>query len=100
MTGILVQWLLYAIALLVVSKIVPGFHVAGLWPALIASLVIGLLNATLGFFLKVIVPLIPRELLVQHVGDETRAALRIILEKGDGKPPDVMRIEEEPGDGS
>jgi len=54
MIGILVQWLLYAIALLVVSKVVPGFHVAGLWPALIASLVIGLLNATLGFFLKVV----------------------------------------------
>ena len=32
----------------------PGFHVAGLWPALIASLVIGLLNATVGLFLKII----------------------------------------------
>jgi putative membrane protein len=54
MVALLVQWLLYAIALLVVSKIVPGFTVTGLWPALIASLVIGLLNATLGFFLKVV----------------------------------------------
>lgn len=54
MLGLLVQWLLYAIALMVVSKIVPGFYVAGLWPALIASLVIGLLNATLGFFLKIV----------------------------------------------
>jgi putative membrane protein len=52
--ALLVQWLLYAIALLVVSKIVPGFHVAGLWPALIASLVIGLLNATVGLVLKII----------------------------------------------
>jgi putative membrane protein len=52
--ALLVQWLLYAIALMVVSKIVPGFHVAGLWPALIASLVIGLLNATLGLLLKII----------------------------------------------
>jgi putative membrane protein len=52
--ALLVQWLLYAIALLVVSKIVPGFHVAGLWPALIASLVIGLLNATIGLLLKII----------------------------------------------
>jgi putative membrane protein len=52
--GLLFQWLLYALALLVVSKIVPGFHVQGLWPALIASLVIGLLNATLGFFLKIL----------------------------------------------
>jgi putative membrane protein len=54
MMALLFQWLLYAIALMVVSKIVPGFQVAGLWPALIASLVIGLLNATLGFLLKII----------------------------------------------
>jgi putative membrane protein len=54
MMALLFQWLLYAIALMVVSKIVPGFQVAGFWPALIASLVIGLLNATLGFLLKII----------------------------------------------
>jgi putative membrane protein len=52
--ALLLQWLLYAIALMVVSRIVPGFHVAGLAPALIASLVIGLLNATLGLVLKII----------------------------------------------
>jgi len=39
--ALLIQWLLYAIALLIVSKIVPGFHVTGLLPAMIASLVIG-----------------------------------------------------------
>ncbi len=54
MLGLLVQWLLYAIALLVVSRLVPGFAVAGLWPAMIAALVIGLLNATVGFFLKIV----------------------------------------------
>ena len=54
MIGLLVQWLLYAIALLVVSRIVNGFDVVGLWPAMIAALVIGLLNATLGFFLKIV----------------------------------------------
>jgi putative membrane protein len=37
-----------------VSRIVPGFHVTGFVPALIASLVIGLLNATVGLFLKII----------------------------------------------
>lgn len=52
--ALLIQWLLYAVALLLVSRIVPGFHVAGLWPALIAALVIGLLNATVGFFLKIV----------------------------------------------
>lgn len=54
MLGLLVQWLLYAVALMIVSRIVPGFYVQGLWPAMIASLVIGLLNATVGFFLKII----------------------------------------------
>jgi len=54
MMGLLVQWLLYAIALLVVSRIVPGFHVDGLWPAMVAAVVIGLLNATAGFFLKIV----------------------------------------------
>jgi len=54
MLGLLVQWLLYAIALLLVSRLVPGFVVTGLGPAMMAALVIGLLNATLGFFLKII----------------------------------------------
>jgi putative membrane protein len=54
MLGLLVQWLLSAIALLIVSRLVPGFHVDGLWPAMIASLVIGLLNATVGLILKII----------------------------------------------
>ena len=52
--ALLLQWILTAIALLIVSRIVPGFQVAGLVPALIAALVIGLLNATLGFVLKII----------------------------------------------
>lgn len=54
MLALLLQWFLYALALLLVSEIVPGFHLSGLWPALIAALVIGLLNVTLGFFLKVV----------------------------------------------
>lgn len=54
MIRILLQWLLSAIALLVVSQIVPGFIVQGLGPALWAALVIGLLNATLGLLLKVV----------------------------------------------
>jgi len=51
---LLLQWLLSALALLVVSHLVPGFHVRGLLPALIAAVVIGLLNATVGLFLKII----------------------------------------------
>ncbi len=51
---LILHWILSALALLVVSHFVPGFHVRGLVPALIAALVIGLLNATLGLFLKII----------------------------------------------
>jgi len=54
MLGLLVHWLLSALALLIVSHFVPGFRVHGLGPALIASLVIGLLNATVGLVLKII----------------------------------------------
>jgi len=54
MLALLLHWILCAIALLIVSKLVPGFHVQGLGPALIASLVIGLLNATVGLFLKIV----------------------------------------------
>jgi putative membrane protein len=54
MVRLLVQWILTAVALLVVSHLVPGFYVQGLGPALVAALVIGLLNATVGFFLKIV----------------------------------------------
>jgi putative membrane protein len=54
MLRLLVHWIANAIALLIVSKIVPGFQVASLTAALIAVIVIGLLNATLGFFLKIV----------------------------------------------
>ena len=50
---LLLNWLLSAIALLIVSRLVPGFVVNGLVPALIAAVVIGLLNATVGLLLKV-----------------------------------------------
>ncbi len=51
---LLLHWILSALALLVVSHLVPGFHVNGLLPALIAAVVIGLLNATVGLFLKIV----------------------------------------------
>ncbi len=54
MIRILLQWVLSAVALLVVSQIVSGFTVQGMGPALVAALVIGLLNATLGLLLKII----------------------------------------------
>lgn len=50
----IVNWLLSALALILVTYIVPGFHVSGILAALIAAVIIGLLNATIGLFLKVI----------------------------------------------
>ncbi len=51
---LLMNWLLSAISLLLVSHFMPGFYVRGFGSALIAALVIGLVNATLGLFLKII----------------------------------------------
>jgi putative membrane protein len=54
MLRLLLHWIVNAVALLIVSEIVPGFQVATLGAALIAVIVIGLLNATLGLLLKII----------------------------------------------
>jgi putative membrane protein len=43
-----------SLSLLIVSYVVPGFVVTGLGPALIASLIFGFLNATLGLVLKIL----------------------------------------------
>lgn len=51
---LLLNWLLSAVALLIVSYLVPGFHVEGFKAALIAAIVIGLINATLGMLLKLV----------------------------------------------
>ncbi len=51
---LLVRWLLHAVALLVVAYVVPGFHVDSFSAALIAVLIIGFLNMTLGLLLKAI----------------------------------------------
>ena len=51
---LVINWLLSALAVWVVSELVPGFHVANITAALIAALVIGFVNATLGLLLKII----------------------------------------------
>lgn len=51
---LLLNWLLSAIGLLIVSHVIPGFYVRDFTAALIAALVIGLVNATLGLLLKII----------------------------------------------
>ncbi len=54
LTEILISWLLSALILLVVAYVVPGFHISGIGAALVAVILIGLLNATLGLFLKIV----------------------------------------------
>lgn len=50
----LLHWLLSALSVWIVSRLVPGFSVSGPVAALIAAVVIGFVNATLGFFLKIV----------------------------------------------
>lgn len=54
MLGILVTWVISAISLLIVAYVIPGFKVDSFKTALLAALVIGLVNATLGIFLKIV----------------------------------------------
>ena len=51
---LLVRWVLSAIALMIVANFVRGIEVRGFGTALVAAVIIGLLNATLGLFLKVV----------------------------------------------
>src|SRR5437763_14079672 len=51
---LLVRWLINAISLLIVAHFVRGFVVHGFVAALVAAIVIGLLNATFGLFLKIV----------------------------------------------
>jgi putative membrane protein len=54
MTKMLAHWILSALCLLLVAQFVPGFFVRGLGTALIAAVVIGLVNGTIGMLLKVL----------------------------------------------
>ena len=51
---LLLRWLASAAALLLVAVLVPGVVVDGFGTALVASLVIGLINATIGLVVKLI----------------------------------------------
>ena len=54
MIKILAHWVLSALCLLLVARYVPGFFVKGIGTALIAAVVIGLVNGTIGALLKLI----------------------------------------------
>ncbi|MGZ4843533.1 MAG: phage holin family protein [Candidatus Angelobacter sp.] len=51
---LLVRWLINAVSLIIVAYIVPGFELHGFVAALIAALVFGFVNATLGLVLKIL----------------------------------------------
>lgn len=50
----IIHWVLSGVALLIVAQILPGIEVDGLSAALIAAFVIGLVSATVGLILKVV----------------------------------------------
>jgi putative membrane protein len=54
MVRLLLHWILNAVALLLVAHFIDGFNVSSFISALIAVVVIGLFNATLGLLLKII----------------------------------------------
>ncbi|MGC2661371.1 MAG: phage holin family protein [Bryobacteraceae bacterium] len=54
MRYLIVHWLISGVALLIVANILPGIEVESFGSALIAALVIGLVTATVGFVLKLL----------------------------------------------
>ena len=54
MTSLLVNWLLSALSLVIVANVIRGFQISGFGAALIAAIVIGFVNGTLGFLLKIV----------------------------------------------
>src|SRR4029079_2844866 len=54
MIRLIVNWIFSAVALMIVAHVVGGFTVASFTSALIAAVVIGFANATIGFILRVL----------------------------------------------
>jgi putative membrane protein len=53
MVRLLIKWILHALALLITAHLVPGFLIQSFGAALVAAVVVGLLNVTLGAILKI-----------------------------------------------
>lgn len=54
MVSLLLHWVISAASLMIVAYLFPGIKVTGLGAALIAPIVIGLINATIGPVLKIL----------------------------------------------
>ena len=50
----LINWLVSAISLMIVAHVIRGFEISGFGTALIAAIAVGLVNATIGLFLKIV----------------------------------------------
>jgi len=51
---LLSNWILSALAVWIIAQVVPGIYVRGVFAALIAALVIGFINSTIGILLKIL----------------------------------------------
>lgn len=51
---LIISWILSALSLVIVARLIPGFEIKNFWSALLAAIVIGLINATIGFILKIL----------------------------------------------
>jgi putative membrane protein len=54
MLYLITNWFLSALSIIIVAQLIPGFHVRSFGTALIAAVVIGLINATIGIFVKLL----------------------------------------------
>ena len=54
MGNLVINWLLSSLSLVIVAYVIPGLEVKGFVAALIAPVVIGLVNATVGFIIKIL----------------------------------------------
>jgi putative membrane protein len=54
MTRLIAHWILSALCILLVARFVPGITVHGFGTALLAAVIIGFVNGTLGFLLKIL----------------------------------------------
>ena len=54
MMRLIVNWVFSAVSLIIVAHVVRGFEISGFGAALISAVVIGLVNASIGLFLKIV----------------------------------------------
>jgi len=54
MLYLITNWFLSALSIVIVAQLIPGFEVRGFGTALIAAVVIGLINATIGILVKLL----------------------------------------------